>query len=97
MCTCFGRRLDSKNLSAERSYRRVGDSYAGTDIPTPHFMPSRNCQSSYHDESLSESTDTSALLPISPCPSAGSTHRQSRTDSRRPHRATCPDGQRKPL
>ena len=60
-------------------------------------MPSRNREGSYHDEGLSESADASTLLPISPRPSARSAHRQSRTDARRPNRATYTDGQRRPL
>ena len=60
-------------------------------------MPPRNRPSAFHDGSLSEPADTSTLLPISPCPSARGTNRPGRTDSRRPDRAACTDGQGRSL
>jgi len=77
-----GGRLDSKNLPADRSNTGAGDSCARTDAPTPHFIPPRNCSSPLHHRSLSESTDASTLLSISPRAPARGTNRPDRTDSR---------------
>src|SRR5438552_3755486 len=80
ICSGLGRRLDSKNLPADRSYTGTGDSRAGTDTPTSHLLPPGSRPSPLRHGSLSESTDTSTLLSTPPRPPARGTTRRRRTD-----------------